>query len=180
MTPARKAQTLRMMAMWLGTSKDFGRFDNYGCHCLADVSKGYGMPVDATDRSCKALQQCYECAKLGTSNAPAIETCNPATAKYKFQLRVKIDTDTRTIRCCKSCFLLNNHLAIDDSEHKFSVDKKDDCLRRACECDIRFAESMAMAENTWDVNFHTERNGGSWKYNEQTRFLTLESRGPNA
>ena len=106
MTPARKAQTLRMMAMWLGTSKDFGRFDNYGCHCLADVSKGYGMPVDATDRSCKALQQCYECAKLGTSNAPAIETCNPATAKYKFQLRVKIDTDTRTIRCCKSFFSL--------------------------------------------------------------------------
>ena len=59
------------------------------------------------------------------------------------------------------------------------MDKKDDCLRRACECDIRFAESMAIAENTWDVNFHTERNGGSWKYNEQTRFLTLESRGPN-
>ena len=104
MPPARKAQTLRMMAMWLGSSKDFARFDNYGCHCLADGSRGYGQPVDNTDRACKALQQCYECAKLGASNYPTIETCNGGSAKYKFKLNLKIDTDTRTIQCRKLIF----------------------------------------------------------------------------
>ena len=101
MPPARKAMHLRVMALWLGESRDFSRFDNYGCHCLADLSKGYGQPVDATDRACKSLQQCYECSKLGTSTSPPIETCDPATVKYKYQLRVKTDTGERSIRCRK-------------------------------------------------------------------------------
>ena len=45
------------------------------------------------------------------------------------------------------------------------------CAKRICECDLRYAQRLAEHESKWDVQFHTERNNGSWKYNEQFWFL---------
>ena len=43
------------------------------------------------------------------------------------------------------------------------------CARHICECDKRMAEGLARWEDAWDVNFHTGRNNGAWKYDDNCK-----------
>ena len=54
-------------------------------------------------RSCKNFNQCYECAKLGNSEAgiePA-PTCDGEVTKYRFKLIHNMDDDSKSIECSK-------------------------------------------------------------------------------
>ena len=154
MTPSRKMNQIKLMSFWLSPAqnRDFSKFCNYGCYCLPGgvenfSERGYGQPVDDIDKTCKAFQQCYECAKLGSDNIAGDEQCDGAGIKYKYRL-VSYNDDRREVKC------MDNPV-------------NQGCARNICECDKRYAESMAAHEDQWSVNFHTMRNDGAWKYNEQ-------------
>lgn len=154
-TGARKFRQLKILVLWLQQEQKFGRYCYYGCYCLPEGAHdlsggGYGEPVDGVDRSCKNFNQCYECAKLGNSEAgiePA-PTCDGEVTKYRFKLLHNIDDDSKSIEC---------------------MNKPDTCERRICECDKKLAENLARYESTWNENFHTRLGDGSWKYNEQCK-----------
>lgn len=149
MTNSRKQAQLKIMTFWLSPSNnvEFGKFCNYGCHCLANLSdRGYGVPVDEVDKQCKSLAQCYECAKLGTQASAANPNCDGPSTKYRYRLYTNTITGDKWIRC---------------------LNPPGSCARNICECDVRNAERLAATEDQWDVKYHTLRNDGAWKYNEQ-------------
>merc|ERR1712176_374053 len=154
-TAPRKFRQLKLMVIFLQKEPGFGKFCYYGCYCLPEGAHdlsggGYGEPVDGVDRSCKNFNQCYECAKLGNTEAgiePA-PTCDGEVTKYRFKLIHNMDDDSKSIEC---------------------MNKPDTCERRICECDKKLAENLAKYESTWNENFHTRLGDGSWKYNEQCK-----------
>jgi len=153
-TPARKFRHLKILVLWLQKQPRFGNYCYYGCYCLPEGSHdlgggGYGEPVDMIDRTCKTFNQCYECAKLG--NGQIQDTgpeCQGAHTKYRFQLITNTDNGEKSIRC---------------------RNPENTCARHICECDKKMAESLSKWEDTWDVKYHTGRNNGEWKYNDNCK-----------
>lgn len=148
MTPARKFKQLKLMVLWLQREQQFGRYCYYGCHCLPEgnhnlLGGGYGVPVDPIDRSCKNFFQCYECAKM--ENA----MCQGDKVKYKFSLIQDPNTKEKTIEC---------------------MNPVGTCNRNICECDKRWAETLALHEDKFNSDFHKNRaTNDNWKYNNECR-----------
>jgi len=153
-TAARKFRQLKILVLWLQKQPRFGNYCYYGCYCLPEGAHdlsggGYGEPVDMIDRTCKTFNQCYECAKLGNGKiADTGEHCVGEHTKYRFQLVTNETTGEKSIRC---------------------RNPEGTCARHICECDKRMAESLAKWETSWDVTFHTGRNNGAWKYDENCK-----------
>jgi len=153
-TAARKFRQLKILVLWLQKQPRFGNYCYYGCYCLPEGAHdlsggGYGEPVDMIDRTCKTFNQCYECAKLGNGRITDTgEHCVGEHTKYRFQLVTNETTGEKSIRC---------------------RNPEGTCARHICECDKRMAEGLARWEDAWDVNFHTGRNNGAWKYDDNCK-----------
>jgi hypothetical protein len=106
LTTARKFKQIKLLTLWLTQDQTWGKYCFYGCYCLPSgvenfTEKGYGIPVDEIDKSCKSFQQCYECAKLGSVSGGISpdETCDGESRKYKYKLVSNTKTGARKIQC---------------------------------------------------------------------------------
>lgn len=120
------------MIMYLQRVPFFGQYWYYGCWCapegfLKTVGSGYGKPVDAIDRSCRDMSECYECAQMDYG-----EDCTTAEVNYRWH--GEVDEDGNKIVKC------------DDPE--------DSCAWAICSCDRRLAEQMHAHERVWNLHHH--------------------------
>lgn len=107
------------------------RYTNYGCYCWIDgVDSGVlggGKARDKTDKACKELYKCYKCLKLDygadyTDINYAVDFTTIINENGKKKRHLECTNNSKT-----------------DGEH-------------ICECDKKFAESLASAEKNCDEN----------------------------
>lgn len=118
-------------------AKNFIRqFKRYGCHCWPKgrtVLGGQGKPVDEIDRTCKRLFNCHRCLQINTANE-----CNPN--EFQYRVRGKDTNGTRIVHC--------------------DGNAADSCQRRLCECDLAFAQELALEmENQAYSDNHSKWKG---------------------
>lgn len=120
------------MIMYMQRVPFFGQYWYYGCWCapegfLKTVGTGYGKPVDAIDRSCRDMSECYECTQMDYG-----EDCTTAEVNYRWH--GELDEDGNKIVFC------------DDPE--------DTCAWAICNCDKKLAEDLAGNERVWNLHHH--------------------------
>jgi len=120
------------MIMYLQRVPFFGQYWYYGCWCapegfLKTVGNGYGKPVDAIDRSCRDMSECYECAQMDYG-----DDCTTAEVNYRW------------------------HGEVDDQGNKIVIcdDPEDTCAWAICSCDRRLAEELHQNERVWNLHHH--------------------------
>jgi hypothetical protein len=120
------------MIMYLQRVPFFGQYWYYGCWCapegfLKTVGSGYGKPVDAIDRSCRDMSECYECAQMDYG-----QDCTTAEVNYRWHGEVD-DEGNKIVKC-------------DDPE--------DTCAWAICQCDSRLATQLHSHERVWNLHHH--------------------------
>ncbi|CAG5111098.1 Oidioi.mRNA.OKI2018_I69.chr2.g5434.t1.cds [Oikopleura dioica] len=111
------------------------QYTNYGCYCWIDGADagviGGGKPEDATDFHCKELYRCYKCVGLDYDS-------DYANLTYTAELR-------------------NNPF---DRQIDCSMNAKEDA-QNICECDKRFAESIAQTRQDCETGISASEKGGT-------------------
>jgi hypothetical protein len=120
------------MIMYMQRVPFFGQYWYYGCWCapegfLKTVGSGYGKPVDAIDRSCRDMSECYECTQMDFG-----EDCTTAEVNYRW------------------------HGELDEDGNKviFCDDPEDTCAWAICNCDKKLAEDLRGNERVWNLHHH--------------------------
>lgn len=120
------------MIMYLQRVPFFGQYWYYGCWCapegfLKTVGSGYGKPVDAIDRSCRDMSECYECTQMDYG-----EDCTTAEVNYRW------------------------HGELDEGGNKivFCDDPVDTCAWAICQCDKKLATELHSNERVWNLHHH--------------------------
>ena len=123
-----------------GDNKQFGKYVGYGCWCLTggdmDLGQPTGQAVDAIDRACRDYHHCTRCLQLDFPTLENELSCNMFRG-YRFT-GVQSRTGDREIKC-------NN---VGGS-----------CQNTICNCDSRLAETLALLEDTWNINNHIAWGG---------------------
>ncbi|CAG5081592.1 Oidioi.mRNA.OKI2018_I69.PAR.g9920.t1.cds [Oikopleura dioica] len=107
------------------------QIESYGCSCLNIFSyEGVsgGAAVDAIDRSCKHLKECYKCAKQWHG-----DDCDPANKKYEMFSRPGL-----------SILAVNNEVGGDGEAAG--------CERALFECDQQYAKELINSLPSWDAD----------------------------
>lgn len=124
-----------------------GLYTNYGCYCWIDgVAAGViggGKTKDMTDYHCKELYRCYKCVNIDYAK-------NYTDVSYNVDLNVDSDGQ-RTIDC--------------------KVNGKQDA-ENICECDKRFAESLADVNNGCAAGADADPRHGAYCMDEGMRTIT--------
>lgn len=120
------------MIMYMQRVPFFGQYWYYGCWCapegfLKTVGNGYGKPVDAIDRSCRDMSECYECTQMDYG-----EDCTTAEVNYRWH--GELDEDNNKVVFC------------DDPENT--------CAWAICNCDKKLSEDLAGNERVWNLHHH--------------------------
>ena len=127
-------------------------YTNYGCYCwingVEEGVTGGGRVKDVSDHHCKELYRCYKCVNIDYSK-------NYTDVSYTVDFTTD-DNGNRQLDC--------------------SANSKQDA-ENICECDKRFAENIAITEQSCDAgddademygdhcqdeSFRTENGGGSF------------------
>lgn len=124
------------MIMYLQKVPFFGQYWYYGCWCapegfLQTAGKGYGTPVDAIDRSCRFMSECYECAQLDFGSE-----CSTTNVNYRWRGSSEDLGDGKVARSI------------------ICEDPEGTCQHAICSCDKKLAEDLALYEKNWDLHNH--------------------------
>lgn len=122
-------------------------YTNYGCYCWIDGVEagviGGGKTKDMSDYHCKELYRCYKCVNIDYAK-------NYTDVSYNVDLNVD-ENGQRTIDC--------------------SVNGKSDA-ENICECDKRFAESIAMVTDACSAGAADDEKHGPYCMEEDMRTIT--------
>ena len=148
------------------------KYTNYGCYCwingIENGVLGGGKTKDVTDHHCKELYRCYKCVNVDYAK-------NYTDVAYTVRLDSKQDSEL-TSRLKVDFTKKNGQRTLD-----CSVNSKQDA-ENICECDKRFAENIAAAEDActngdaadpeWgehctDNQFKTQNGGGNFEPQSQ-------------
>lgn len=114
----------------------------YGCWCWPNgkldgrtLTKGKYAPMDAPDKACQSLYECYRCVRTHHENKGGV--CDPIQTRYNMKLK-------------------GEDWAAKDTSHHHATCRNEDntCERDLCECDRRFSEQYRNAVSLYDEKHH--------------------------
>lgn len=95
---------------------------NYGCWCYfgENMRHGRGTPVNEVDKTCRALNYCYQCVRLDErENNENPKTCAPGEVAYNRPVSLNKEAHEMQIACAKE-------------------NQGDSCKINTCQCETQF------------------------------------------
>ena len=134
------------------------KYTNYGCYCwingMADGVLGGGRPRDVTDHHCKELYRCYKCVN---------NDYNKNYTDVSYTVNFTMENGQRALDCSgKFDYRVGNFIQTKKTEFlKPLLGNSKQDGENICECDKRFAENIAQAEEICNANGADDEEYGS-------------------